>query len=117
MLTMCSPARTLVREMLPVIFNIIGGHSWVGDPVVDYSVHRHCDRVTRQHLQSNAALIKPGVEKFCLVRNLTSKLCEIHVNTTGGDNFSPRMPCQWYVRGGGERKRRILIGQSVPPPF
>jgi hypothetical protein len=35
-----------------------------------------------------------------------------------GDNFSPRMPCQWYVRGGGEGKRRILIGQSVPPtPF
>jgi hypothetical protein len=34
------------------------------------------------------------------------------------DNFSPRMPCQWYVRGGGEGKRRILIGQSVPPtPF
>jgi hypothetical protein len=28
------------------------------------------------------------------------------------------MPCQWYVRGGGEGKRRILIGQSVPPtPF
>jgi hypothetical protein len=35
-----------------------------------------------------------------------------------GDNFSPRMPCQWYVRGGGEGKRRILIGQFVPPtPF
>jgi hypothetical protein len=35
-----------------------------------------------------------------------------------GDNFSPRMPCQWFVRGGGEGKRRILIGQSVPPtPF
>jgi hypothetical protein len=35
-----------------------------------------------------------------------------------GDNFSPRMPCQWYVRGGREGKRRILIGQSVPPtPF
>jgi hypothetical protein len=35
-----------------------------------------------------------------------------------GDNFSPRMPCQWYVRGGGEGKRRIMIGQSVPPtPF
>jgi hypothetical protein len=35
-----------------------------------------------------------------------------------GDIFSPRMPCQWYVRGGGEGKRRILIGQSVPPtPF
>jgi hypothetical protein len=35
-----------------------------------------------------------------------------------GDNFSPRMPCQWYVRGGGEGKGRILIGQSVPPtPF
>jgi hypothetical protein len=35
-----------------------------------------------------------------------------------GDNFSPRMPCQWYVRGGGEGKRRILVGQSVPPtPF
>jgi hypothetical protein len=33
-----------------------------------------------------------------------------------GDNLSPRMPCQWYVRGGGEGKRRILIGQSVPPP-
>jgi hypothetical protein len=32
------------------------------------------------------------------------------------DNFSPRMPCQWYVRGGGEGKRRILIDQSVPPP-
>jgi hypothetical protein len=28
------------------------------------------------------------------------------------------MPCQWYVRGGGEGKWRILIGQSVPPtPF
>jgi hypothetical protein len=28
------------------------------------------------------------------------------------------MPCQWYVRGGGEGKRRILIGQSVLPiPF
>jgi hypothetical protein len=28
------------------------------------------------------------------------------------------MPCQWYVRGGGEGMRRILIGQSVPPtPF
>jgi hypothetical protein len=28
------------------------------------------------------------------------------------------MPCQWYVRGGGEGNRRILIGQSVPPtPF
>jgi hypothetical protein len=28
------------------------------------------------------------------------------------------MLCQWYVRGGGEGKRRILIGQSVPPtPF
>jgi hypothetical protein len=28
------------------------------------------------------------------------------------------MPCQWYVKGGGEDKRRILIGQSVPPtPF
>jgi hypothetical protein len=28
------------------------------------------------------------------------------------------MPCQWYVRGGGEGKRRIVIGQSVPPtPF
>jgi hypothetical protein len=27
-----------------------------------------------------------------------------------GDNFSPRMPWQWYVRGGGEGKRRILIG-------
>jgi hypothetical protein len=35
-----------------------------------------------------------------------------------GDNFSPRMPCQWYARGGGEGERRILIGQSVPPtPF
>jgi hypothetical protein len=35
-----------------------------------------------------------------------------------GDNFSPRMPCQWYVRGSGEGKRRILIGQSVPAtPF
>jgi hypothetical protein len=34
-----------------------------------------------------------------------------------GDIFSPRMPCQWYVRGGGEGKRRILIGQSVPPPL
>jgi hypothetical protein len=35
-----------------------------------------------------------------------------------GDNFSPRMPCQWHVRGGGEGKRRILIGQSVPhTPF
>jgi hypothetical protein len=35
-----------------------------------------------------------------------------------GDNFSPRMSCKWYVRGGGEGKRRILIGQSVPPiPF
>jgi hypothetical protein len=32
-----------------------------------------------------------------------------------GDNFSPRMPCQWYVRGGGEGKRRMLIGQSVFP--
>jgi hypothetical protein len=28
------------------------------------------------------------------------------------------MPCQWYVRGDGEGKRRILIGQSVPStPF
>jgi hypothetical protein len=28
------------------------------------------------------------------------------------------MPCEWYVRGGGEGMRRILIGQSVPPtPF
>jgi hypothetical protein len=28
------------------------------------------------------------------------------------------MPFQCYVRGGGEGKRRILIGQSVPPtPF
>jgi hypothetical protein len=28
------------------------------------------------------------------------------------------MPCQWYVRGGGEGKQRIVIGQSVPPtPF
>jgi hypothetical protein len=35
-----------------------------------------------------------------------------------GDNFSPRMPCKWYVRGGGEGKRRILIGQPVSPsPF
>jgi hypothetical protein len=35
-----------------------------------------------------------------------------------GDNFSPRMPFQWYVRGGGEVKRWIVIGQSVPPtPF
>jgi hypothetical protein len=34
-----------------------------------------------------------------------------------GDNFSPRMPCQWYVGGGGKGKRRILIGQSVPPPL
>jgi hypothetical protein len=34
-----------------------------------------------------------------------------------GDNFSPWMPCQWYVRGGGEGKRRILIGQSLPPPL
>jgi hypothetical protein len=35
-----------------------------------------------------------------------------------GDNFCPRGSCQWYVRGGGEGKRRILIGQSVPPtPF
>jgi hypothetical protein len=35
-----------------------------------------------------------------------------------GDNFRPRMPCQWYVRGGGEGKQRIVIGQSVPPtPF
>jgi hypothetical protein len=25
------------------------------------------------------------------------------------------MPCQWYVRGGGEGNRRILMGQSVPP--
>jgi hypothetical protein len=25
------------------------------------------------------------------------------------------MPCQWYVRGGGEGKLRILIGQSIPP--
>jgi hypothetical protein len=34
------------------------------------------------------------------------------------NNFSPRMPCQWYVRGGEEGKRWILIGQSVPPtPF
>jgi hypothetical protein len=34
-----------------------------------------------------------------------------------GDNFSPHM-CQWYVRLAGEGKRRILIGQSVPPtPF
>jgi hypothetical protein len=32
-----------------------------------------------------------------------------------GDNFSPRMLCQWYVRGGGEGKQRILIGQSAPP--
>jgi hypothetical protein len=23
------------------------------------------------------------------------------------------MPCQWYVREGGEGKRRILIGQSA----
>jgi hypothetical protein len=29
---------------------------------------------------------------------------------TWGDNFSPRMPCQWYLRRGGEGKRRILIG-------
>jgi hypothetical protein len=37
---------------------------------------------------------------------------------TKGDNFSPRMPCQWYVRGGEEGKRRILIGQTVSPtPF
>jgi hypothetical protein len=32
-----------------------------------------------------------------------------------GDNFSPRMPCQWYVRGGGEGKRRILIGPFPSP--
>jgi hypothetical protein len=27
------------------------------------------------------------------------------------------MPCQWYVREGGEGKRRLLIGHSVPPPL
>jgi hypothetical protein len=30
------------------------------------------------------------------------------------DNFSPRMPCQWYVRGGGEGNRRILVGPPTP---
>jgi hypothetical protein len=41
-----------------------------------------------------------------------------NMDKSWGDNFSPIMPCQWYVRGGGEGKRQILIGQSVPPtPF
>jgi hypothetical protein len=43
---------------------------------------------------------------------------QANIRGTRGDNFSPGMPCQWYVRGSGEGKRRILIGQSVPPtPF
>jgi hypothetical protein len=48
-----------------------------------------------------------------------SFVCSLRV--PWGDNFNafnPRMPCQWYVRGGGEGKWRILIGQSVhPTPF
>jgi hypothetical protein len=48
----------------------------------------------------------------------TDPFCEV-ILPVRGDNFSPRMPCQWYRRGGGEGKRRILICQSVlpPPPF
>jgi hypothetical protein len=54
------------------------------------------------------------VEENLSVTHVFSKL----FFSTGGDNFSPQMPCQWYVRGGGEGKRRILIGQSAPPtPF
>jgi hypothetical protein len=45
-------------------------------------------------------------------------VCTLVCSVYWGDNFSPRTPCQWYVRGGGEGKRWILIGQSVPPhPF
>jgi hypothetical protein len=28
--------------------------------------------------------------------------CIKHLTQTWGDNFSPRMPCQWHMRGGGE---------------
>jgi hypothetical protein len=48
----------------------------------------------------------------------TTKIVELALSWHWGDNFSPRVPCQWHVSGagGGEGKRRILIGQSVPPP-
>jgi hypothetical protein len=58
-------------------------------------------------------LIKKGICEHC---ELYCRLADLEITT--GDNFSPRMPCQGYVRGGGEGKRRILIGPSVPPtPF
>jgi hypothetical protein len=63
-----------------------------------------------------------GKNRSCLSLSSITLRFRLHQNyaaTCGsrGDNFSPRMPCQWYVRGGGEGKRRILIGQSVPPPL
>jgi hypothetical protein len=29
-----------------------------------------------------------------------------------GDNFSPRLPCQWYVRGGGDMDVVFTIDQG-----
>jgi hypothetical protein len=53
-----------------------------------------------------------------IVQSRTARTGIIRKIVNRGDNFSPRMPCQWYVRGGGEGKQRILIGQSVlPTPF
>jgi hypothetical protein len=31
-----------------------------------------------------------------------SRLCDTSVRLIRGDKFSPRMSCQWHVRGGGE---------------